>query len=165
MDSSAQMSANASTGPPMWSTTWASETPPTTCVTGPDSTQTHSHVVPRANKAPEGPLPVQGRGVSQLVTTSRAPRRPPASTPHARSSSSYPTKKKAHDSEDYLQDCHDRPADFSASPSPPAAFSSGGYSNGRTNCVNLNFETEIDLKQLPVFANQARCHRIGSARI
>lgn len=27
MDSSAQMSANASTGPPMWSTTWASETP------------------------------------------------------------------------------------------------------------------------------------------
>jgi len=117
----AQANATASPGPPMCSiptsSTWArphrqlASPGPST----PTPTAMWSH---EAIKRPEGPLPVQGteQGGSQLAATSRASRR--LRPPPPRSRLILSTQQKAHDSEAYLQDCHDPPADF-GSPNPP----------------------------------------------
>lgn len=124
----------------------------------PRPTATWSH---GAIKLSQGPLPVRGtkQGGSQLATTSRASRRLPPGFPTPAAYRIDPTEGPIIPRAIY-QDCHDRPADFFAPPSPA---SSGGYSNGMTNSVN---EFEIsNLRELPALANRVWCQHIGPARI
>lgn len=141
------------------------ETPPTTCVTRPISTQTHSHVVPRGNKAPTGPT---------ASARDRA-RREPAGDHFARLEEPSPPPPGHPTPAAYLIDPREgprfrglftglpRPARRFRLPSP--AFFSGGYSERQDEQREFEFEPEINLRQLPAFANQAWCQRIGSARI
>jgi len=134
-------------------------TPPTTCVTGPIDAPTHSHVVPQANKAPRGPTASARDRTRREPASGHFARAPRGPTP--RSNLILSTQQKARTSKAYLQDCHDRPADF-VSPIPPSP--AGGYLNGRTTGVisNLNRRSSVGT---PAFTNRIRCQLIRSERI
>jgi len=130
-------------------------TPPTTCVTGPIDAPTHSHVVPQANKAPRGPTASARDRTRREPASGHFARAPPGPTP--RSHLILSTQQKARTSKAYLQDCHDRPADFV---SPPV---SGGRAPERQNDRrDFEFEPAIicgntSIRQL----NSVSAHQIG----
>ena len=151
----AQANATASPGPPMCSST----APPTTCVTGPIDAHTHSHVVPRGNKAPRGPT------ASPRDRTRREPagghfarlEAPPAPTPTLAAYLIHPTEGPRLRG---LFTGLPRPARRFRLPKSPAV--SGGYSNGRTTSVisNLNQRSSVGTTSIRQ-SNSVPAHQIG----